>query len=200
MQPKPLRLAVFLSGSGTTLQNLIDCIATSSLAAEIALVVSNKAGVLGLEKAKLAGIPTAVVMRKDYANLEAFSERFFDLAAEAEVDLVCLAGFLAKLKIPSDFAGHVLNIHPSLLPRHGGKGMYGIHVHEAVLKAGDKFTGCTVHLVDDEYDHGQIVHQRRIPVTFNDTPESLAKRVFAEECLAYPEAIRMWAAKFQEST
>jgi phosphoribosylglycinamide formyltransferase-1 len=134
-----------------------------------------------------------VITRKYYPNLEAFSEANFAEIREAGADLVCLAGYLQKLRIPADFQRKVLNIHPSLLPKFGGKGMYGHFVHEAVLKAGDTESGCTVHYVDDEYDHGEMILQHRVPVLPSDTPEILAKRVFEQECLAYPEAIRMLA-------
>ena len=190
----PIRLAVLLSGSGTTLQNLIDRIADGRLTAQIALVVASKATAFGLERAQRAGIPTAVVERKAHATVESFSAAVFQHCRESGASLVCLAGFLHLLRIPADFAGRVLNIHPALLPAFGGKGMYGHHVHEAVLRAGAAESGCTVHLVDDEYDHGPIVVQKRVPVLPGDTPDALAARVFAAECDAYPEAIRLVAA------
>jgi phosphoribosylglycinamide formyltransferase-1 len=191
------RLAILLSGSGTTLQNLIDQIADGRLTARIVQVVSSKSNVQGIERARSAGLPTAVVERKQFDSVEAFSAATFEHCRAARADLVCLAGFLQLLRIPAEFAGRVLNIHPALLPAFGGKGMYGHHVHEAVLKAGVAESGCTVHLVDDEYDHGPIVVQKRVPVRPGDTRDTLAARVFAAECLAYPEAIQIVAGKLR---
>lgn len=185
---KPIRLAVLLSGSGTTLQNLID-----RRVGDIALVVGSKPTAYGVERAKAAGLPVAVVERKASSSTEAFSDAIFSHCRAANVELVCLAGFLQLLRVPDDFAGRVLNIHPALLPAFGGKGMYGHHVHEAVLTYGAKVSGCTVHFVDQEYDHGPVVLQRAVEVREDDTPDTLAARVFAAECEAYPEAIRLFA-------
>jgi formyltetrahydrofolate-dependent phosphoribosylglycinamide formyltransferase len=193
LMKSPIRVAVFLSGNGTTLQNLIDRIAAGKLRAQIALVVSNHADVYGLKRAANAGIPTAVVERKDYQSREEFSRRLFDLCRNAKADLVCLAGFLQLIDIPDDFQGRVMNIHPALIPAFCGKGYYGNHVHEAVLAYGAKVSGCTVHFCDSQYDHGPIILQRTVPVLDDDTPDSLAARVFEQECEAYPEAIRLFA-------
>src|SRR5262249_1110183 len=122
-----------------------------------------------------------------------FGRRIFDLVRQSGADLVCMAGFLQLLPIPDDFRGRVMNIHPALLPAFGGKGMCGRRVHEAVLSAGEKGSGCTVHFAGREYDHGPIIVQRTVPVLEGDTPETLAARVFEQECEAYPEAIRMVA-------
>jgi phosphoribosylglycinamide formyltransferase-1 len=186
---QPIRLAVLLSGEGTTLQNLLDRIADGRLRARIVQVVSSKAGVGGLLRAERAGIPAAVVQRKTCASTEEFSESVFAHCRRANADLVCMAGFLQLLRIPADFREKVLNIHPSLIPAFCGKGFYGRHVHEAVLTSGVKVTGCTVHFADYQYDHGPIVSQRVVPVLPEDTPDSLANRVFQQECEAYPEAI-----------
>jgi phosphoribosylglycinamide formyltransferase-1 len=188
---KSIRIAVLLSGSGTTLQNLIDRIADGRLDAKIVQVVSSKANAFGVERARKANLPVAVVERKQFDSVESFSSAIFEHCRDA--DLVCLAGFLQLLKPPGDFSGRVLNIHPALLPAFGGKGMYGHHVHEAVLKAGVAESGCTVHFVDDHYDHGEIVVQKRVPVLPGDTPDTLATRIFTYECEAFPEAIRLWA-------
>ena len=158
---QPLRLAVLLSGSGRTLDNLLERIASGHLAATIELVVSSREDVRGVRIAEAAGIPVSVVM----------------------------AGFLHLVRIPAGFAGRVINIHPSLLPAFGGKGFHGMHVHRAVIDRGCTISGCTVHLVDDEYDHGRILLQKSVPVLPDDTPDSLAARVFAAECEALPEAI-----------
>jgi len=189
-----LRLAVLLSGGGTTLQNLLNQIAGGRLPAEILFVLSSHADAFGLLRAEQAGVPTAVVERADYASREEFSQAIFERCRQAGVDLVCLAGFLQLLLIPEDFHGRVMNIHPSLIPAFCGKGYYGHRVHEAALAYGVKISGCTVHLADNLYDHGPIILQRAVPVLDSDTPETLAARVFEQECEAYPEAIRLFAA------
>jgi phosphoribosylglycinamide formyltransferase-1 len=189
-----LPIAVLLSGGGTTLQNLLDSRADGALPVRVVQVVSSRESAFGLERARRAGLPAEVVLRKDHPSVEAFSERIFDLCRSAGAEVVCLAGFLQLLRIPDDYTGRVLNIHPALLPAFGGKGMYGRHVHEAVLQYGAKVSGCTVHFCDNQYDHGPIVLQRTVPVLDDDTPDTLAARVFAEECVAYPEAIRLFVA------
>jgi formyltetrahydrofolate-dependent phosphoribosylglycinamide formyltransferase len=190
-----IRLAVFLSGSGTTLQNFIDRIADGRLRAKVAVVVSSKADAFGLERAKKEGIPTAIVERKKCASVEEFSDKLFGHCRQAEAELVCMAGFLQLIRVPEDFIGRVMNIHPALIPAFCGKGFYGHHVYEAAIAAGVKVSGCTVHFADNEYDHGPIILQRAVPVLSEDTPESLAARVFEQECDAYPEAIRLFAEK-----
>lgn len=190
---QPIRLAVLLSGGGTTLQNLLDRIGAGTLRAEIACVISNKADAFGLTRARQAGIAAFVVDRKTCVSCEEFSKRIFDPCRAAGVDLVCMAGFLQLLHIPDDFVGRVLNIHPSLIPAFCGKGFHGAAVHRAALEMGVKVSGCTVHFADNEYDRGPIVSQRVVPVHGDDTPESLAARVFEQECQAYPEAIQWFA-------
>ena len=189
----PIRLAILLSGSGTTLQNLLDRIADGRLAAEIVLVVSSKADAFGLERARSAGVPTSTISRKEAGSLEAFSEEVFAACREARADLVCMAGFLQLLRVPDEFLGRVMNIHPALIPAFCGKGFYGNRVHEAVLEYGAKVSGCTVHFADNEFDHGPIILQRTVPVLDDDTPDSLAVRVFEQECEAYPQAIKWFA-------
>jgi formyltetrahydrofolate-dependent phosphoribosylglycinamide formyltransferase len=188
-----LRLAVLLSAGGTTLQNLLDRTADGRLRAQIGLVVSSRGDAFGLRRAEGAGVPTAVVERKECASRAEFSERVFDLCRQAQADLVCLAGFLQLLHIPDDFQGRVMNIHPSLIPAFCGKGYYGHHVHEAALAYGVKVSGCTVHFADNVYDHGPIILQRVVPVLDDDTPDALAARVFEQESEAYPEAIHLFA-------
>jgi len=189
----PLRLAVLLSGSGTTLQNLLDRIADGRLRVEIVLVVSSKADAFGLERARRAGVPTVAISRKEAGSVEAFSQRIFAACREARAGLVCLAGFLQLLRVPDDFLGRVMNIHPALIPAFCGKGFYGHRVHEAVLECGAKLSGCTVHFADNEYDHGPIISQRIVAVRDDDTPDTLAARVFEQECEAYPQAIQWFA-------
>jgi formyltetrahydrofolate-dependent phosphoribosylglycinamide formyltransferase len=192
MSQRPLQLAVLVSGSGTTLQNVLDEIRAGRLNAEIPLVIGSRPELVGLQRATKAGIPNVVVDRRSYPDCADFSRRVFDLCAEANVDLVCLAGWLCLLDLPDRFAGKVMNIHPALLPSFGGRGLYGRKVHEAVLAHGCKLSGCTVHFVDNTYDTGPIILQRACPVLDDDTPESLARRVFEEEKIAYPEAIRLF--------
>ncbi|MHB1425386.1 MAG: phosphoribosylglycinamide formyltransferase [Gemmataceae bacterium] len=189
----PIRLAVLLSGGGTTLQNLLDRVGDDLLRAEIAVVVSSKAEALGLTRARQANIPAFVVERKSCSSREEFSARIFTHCRDASVDLVCLAGFLQLLHIAEDFRNRVLNIHPALIPAFCGKGCHGLAIHRAALERGVKVSGCTVHFADNEYDRGPIVSQRVVPVLDDDTPESLATRVFAAECEAYPQAIQWFA-------
>jgi len=188
-ESRPIRLVVLISGAGTTLQNLIDRIGRGQLPAEIAHVVSSRAGVLGVQRAEQAGLPVTIVERRKCTPPE-FQQRVWEIIQAAAPELVCMAGWLHLLSIPSDYRYRVLNIHPALLPAFGGKGFYGRHVHEAVLAAGVKVSGCTVHFADETYDTGPIILQRCVPVFDEDTPETLAARVFAAECEAYPEAIR----------
>ena len=191
---EPLRLAVLLSGSGRTLDNLLERIASGHLAATIELVVSSREDVRGVRIAEAAGIPVSVVSPRGVAVAD-FSQAIFDACDSCLADLVVMAGFLHLVRIPSRFAGRVVNINPSLLPAFGGKGFHGMHVHRAVIERGCTISGCTVHLVDDEYDHGRILLQRSVPVLPDDTPDSLAARVFAAECEALPEAIARFSPK-----
>jgi phosphoribosylglycinamide formyltransferase 1 len=192
MTERPIQLAVLVSGSGTTLQNLLDEIRAGRLNAQVPIVVGSRPELVGLNRAAKAGIRNVVVDRRAHPDCADFSRRVFDLCAEANVDLICLAGWLCLLDLPARFAGKVMNIHPALLPSFGGRGMYGRKVHEAVLSHGCKLSGCTVHFVDNSYDTGPIIIQRACPVLDDDTPEALAHRVFGEEKIAYPEAIRLF--------
>jgi phosphoribosylglycinamide formyltransferase-1 len=187
--PDPIRLVCLVSGGGTTLQNLLDRVADGSLPAQIVGVVSSRGDAFGVERAERAGVPVAVEPRGP-----GFAERVWAAVRGFGPQLACFAGWLHLLPIPPDSRHRVLNIHPSLLPAFGGKGMYGHHVHEAVLAYGAKVSGCTVHFADDTYDTGPIVVQKCVPVRDADTPDTLAARVFAAECEAYPEAIRLIAA------
>ena len=157
------------------------------------MVIASRPNIRGIEIGKAAGIPTHLVRPKDFPTVEAYSDAMARLLDEARVDLVCLAGFLSYWIIPDRYLGRVMNIHPALLPAFGGKGMYGHHVHEAVLRRGCKVSGCTVHFVNNAYDEGPIILQRAVPVYAEDTPDDLAARVFEQECIAYPEAIRLFA-------
>ena len=191
---RPVRLAVLLSGSGTTLQNFIDCIAGGRLTAEIVLVLASRADAGGLQRARAAGIAAVAVPRKDFADVDAFNDALHAELARYEVDLIILAGFLSPFQLRGRYHGRVLNIHPALIPAFCGKGFYGERVHRAVLEAGVRVSGCTVHFADDQYDHGPIVLQGVVPVLDDDTPEALASRVHTLENELYPEAVRLWAA------
>jgi phosphoribosylglycinamide formyltransferase-1 len=192
MPLSPINLAVLASGAGTTLQNLIDRIGERSLDARIKLVVASKPGLQAQQRAADAELPSVVVNRKSFDGVPAFSQRIFSLCDEANVDLVCLAGWLCLLDVPARYEHTVMNIHPALLPAFGGRGMYGSRVHQAVIEHGCKVSGCTVHFVDNAYDNGPIIIQKTCDVRDDDTPQTLAGRVFELERVAYPEAIRLF--------
>jgi phosphoribosylglycinamide formyltransferase-1 len=190
----PVRLGVLLSGGGRTLQNLIDRIEDGSLPARIEVVLSSHPGVKGLERARNHRLPAVTVDYKAHPDAAAFSQAVTQELDRYPIDLVIMAGFIRRYLYPPQYEGRVLNIHPALLPDFGGKGFHGRHVHEAVLREGRTESGCTVHIVDHQYDRGTIVLQKRVPVLPGDTPDTLADRVFQAECEAYPEAIRRMAA------
>lgn len=189
----PANLLVLLSGSGRTLLNLADSIHRGELPARISLVVASKP-CLGEEHARARGLETHIIRGVIPP------EQLLQLARDAHADWVILAGYLKMVRIPEQLRGRVINIHPALLPDFGGPGMYGHHVHEAVLAAGRTESGCTVHFCDDRYDTGHIILQRRCPVLPGDTPDTLAARVFEQECLAYPEALRSLITQQQAPT
>jgi formyltetrahydrofolate-dependent phosphoribosylglycinamide formyltransferase len=193
------RLAVLASGGGRSLENLQAVIARGELAAELALVVADRPGIGALERSARLRIETLVLPYADLGGPAGFSARVFAELDTRAVTLCVLAGFLRLLKVPPHWSGRVLNIHPSLLPAFGGKGFYGERVHAAVLAAGVPETGCTVHFVDDQYDHGQPILQRRVPVLPGDDAHTLAARVFEQETLALPEAIRRVLAQRAEA-
>ncbi len=190
----PLRLGVLVSGGGRSLENLAQQIQQNRLPAQIALVVSNSPAAFALERAVRLGIASLVIPHRDHASAQDFSRAIFSALEAQRIDLVVLAGFLRLLVIPEVWLGRVINIHPSLLPAFGGKGYFGERVHQAVIDRGVQFTGCTVHYVTNEYDSGPILVQRCIEVRASDDVHSLAERVFEEEKLALPEAIRLHAA------
>ncbi len=187
-----LKLAVLISGGGRTLANIIEKINEGYLSAQVVVVISSRAGVKGLEIAEREGIPSVVITRKG-KTLEQFSNEITAALDKFSPELICLAGFMCFYRIPEHYLGRVMNIHPALLPCFGGKGMYGHRVHEAVLQAGCKVSGCTVHFADNEYDHGPIIIQRTVPVLDDDTADTLAARVFEQEKIAYPQAIKLFA-------
>jgi phosphoribosylglycinamide formyltransferase-1 len=188
----PIRLAVCASGGGTTLQNLIDLIRARKLHAQIVRVVASRPRIAAIDKANAAGISLALADRSA-KSLADFSRSVFDPIRQSQADLVILGGFLSLVEIPPEFAGKVINIHPALLPAFCGKGFHGAAVHRAVIESGVKVTGCTVHFADATYDTGPIILQRSVPVLDDDTPETVAARVFQAECQVLPEAITLYA-------
>lgn len=189
----PLPIAVLISGGGTTLRNILQKIAAGELNVAVKLVISSNPSAGGLRFAAAAAIPAIVLRYKDYPNPEAYRDAVFQPCREAGVQLVVMGGFLKHVLIPPDFEHRVMNIHPGLIPAFCGQGFYGHHVHQAALDYGVKLSGCTVHFADNEYDHGPIILQRTVPVLDDDTPETLAARIFEQECETYPEAIRLFA-------
>jgi len=190
-----MRLAVFASGGGTNFQAILDAIDRGLVPAEPVCCVSNTPDAGALDRAERAGVPTAVVAPSDYTNPTAFGRALLDVMEAQNVTFVALAGYM--LKVPSNvvdaYQNRMTNVHPALLPAFGGKGMYGMHVHEAVIEYGVHWSGATVHLVDEEYDHGPIVLQEPVPVYPDDTPQSLADRIKEVEHRLYPEALRLFA-------
>jgi phosphoribosylglycinamide formyltransferase-1 len=190
---EPLRIAALLSGGGRTLLNIADHIDDGRLNAEVAIVIASREKIAGVERARARGFDVRIARVRDFPTEEDMHDAITRWMVEKEVQLVCLCGYLRWVRIDEPFVGRVMNIHPALLPDFGGKGMYGEHVHRAVLAAGRTTSGCTVHFVDEHYDHGPTIVQRTCPVMADDTPHTLAARVFEQECLAYPEAIRLFA-------
>ncbi len=189
-----LRLGVLLSGGGRTLMNILDAIADGRIAAEVAAVICSRE-CKGAERARARGLDVHVVPYEQMPDKETYSGKITELLDAAAVDLICMAGFLSFWRIPPHYDGRVINIHPALLPAFGGKGFYGEKVHAAALESGAKISGCTVHFVNNEaYDDGPIILQRCVPVAEGDTVDTLAARIFEQECIAYPEAIRLFAA------
>jgi formyltetrahydrofolate-dependent phosphoribosylglycinamide formyltransferase len=190
---KSIRLGVLISGGGTTLMNILEYIEEGKLNAKVSVVISSRSKVAGVERAKNAGLDVKILRKKDYPDIDDFSKQIEQTLASANVDLIIQGGWLCLWKIPLRYENRVMNIHPALLPSFGGQGMWGHHVHEAVLKAGCKISGCTVHFCTNEYDKGPIIVQRSCPVKDGDTPDTLAARVFEQECIAYPQAIKLFA-------
>mgnify|MGYP001815417385 CR=1 FL=1 len=189
-----VRIAVLLSGSGRTLENFLARIDEGTLGLEIGAVVSSRSDVRGVEVARKAGLPCAVFRRKDYDSVAAHNEAINRWLEDFGVGMIVLAGYLCFYIKPDGFSGPVVNIHPALLPRFGGQGFYGDRVHRAVLEAGDAESGCTVHLVDDQYDTGRILGQERVPVLPGDDVATLAARVFEAECRLYPAVLERLTA------
>ncbi len=192
---RSLRIGVLVSGNGTNLQAILDACARGDIVGGVALVVSSSATAFALERARRAGVPTVVLAPKEFSDRASYDARLTDILHSARVELVCLAGFLRILtpQFVQQFAGRIMNIHPALLPAFGGPGMYGAHVHKAVLASGVKVSGCTVHFADETPDGGPIILQSAVTVEDDDTVETLAARLGAEEHRLYPAAIRLFA-------
>lgn len=187
------KLAVLVSGGGSNLQSIIDQTKNGILKdiAEVVIVISNNPSAYGLERAKKGNIKAVAL---DYKNMskQDYDDQMYKLIKESGADIICLAGYLKKIsdKIVKEYKSRILNIHPALLPKFGGKGMYGHFVHEAVVKAKEKKSGPTVHYVDENYDTGSIILQKEVPVYETDTPEDVAKRVLVQEHIIFPQAIK----------
>lgn len=192
-----LNLAVLGSGRGSNFQSILTAIQQGRIpGVQVRLVISNNsgAGILGI--ARTHSLPALHVSEKQYRDENEFVGALLGILRSHEVDAIVLAGYMKRLhpRLVRAYRNRILNIHPALLPRFGGKGMYGLHVHEAVIAAGEKISGATVHIVDEEYDHGSIILQQTVPVSPDDTPETLAAKVLTVEHQLYPEALRLFAA------
>ncbi len=189
---KKLRIGFLASHNGSNMQAIIDAIKKGELDAEPAVVISNNSNAYALERAKKEGIPAYHISSKHFETEEQLDQEILNTLIKHNVNIVCLAGYMKKIgpKVLAHFKNRVLNIHPALLPKFGGKGMFGRYVHEAVLKAGEKQSGCTVHIVDEHYDHGKILGQRVVPVLAEDTVETLSQKVLEEEHKLYPEVLQ----------
>ena len=188
--------AVLVSGGGSNLLAILRAQQERRLgAARVMLVISSKAGVKALDHARDYAVPTEVIERKAFASEDLFQSALLQALQDAGIQLICLAGYLRHLgpEIIAAYRGRILNIHPALLPKYGGAGMYGHHVHEAVVKAGETVSGCSVHAVDEEFDHGPVLARMEVPVFISDTPETLAARVLEQEHLLYPKTIATFA-------
>ncbi|MBI4536080.1 MAG: phosphoribosylglycinamide formyltransferase [Ignavibacteriae bacterium] len=193
---RTLDIAVFGSGRGSNFQAILDAIQQGRIpGARICLVVSNNARAGILEIARSSGVPAEHLSEKAFASETAFVDYLLATLRKHSANFIVLAGYMKRLhqRIIEAYRNRIINIHPALLPRYGGQGMYGMHVHEAVIAARERFSGATVHVVDEQYDHGRIILQRRIPVSPDDSSESLAAKVLKIEHELYPEAIRMFA-------
>jgi phosphoribosylglycinamide formyltransferase-1 len=188
------RLALFISGTGGNALNLIRACAEGTVPAEPVLGLASSAKPGGLQRLADAGLATALLLRPEFPDDLAYSEACYQRAEAAGAEVIALCGWLKKLVVPPRWQGRILNIHPGLLPEFGGPGMYGMHVHRAVLAAGASESGCTVHLVDDLYDHGRILDRATVPVLPGDRPEDLQARVYQQEMLLYPRALGAFLA------
>ncbi len=189
---KKTRLAVLISGGGRTMLNIQEHIDSGYLNAEISVVISSRLKVTGVERTKNAGLPLEIIRKKDFEDIKQFSNAILEILEKYKIDLVMLGGWLCLWEIPNKYENKVINTHPALLPSFGGQGMWGHHVHEAVLERGCKLSGCTVHFCTNKYDQGPIIIQRACEVKDDDDADKLADRVFEQECIAVPQAIKLF--------
>lgn len=191
-----IRIAVLVSGHsrGSNMQAIIDACQRGEIDGQVVLVIGTRSEAPALQRAQESGVRTRVISPRNLSE-EEYAQKLLHALEEAKVDLVCLAGYMRLLPaaVVQAYAGRVMNIHPALLPLFGGKGMYGERVHQAVLEAGMKVSGCTVHFVDEQYDTGPIIVQRCVPVEEEDTWETLAARVLVQEHQAYVQAVKLFA-------
>lgn len=184
-------IVVFASGSGTNFQSLIDAVKAGQIPARIQGLITNKSNIKALERAHAHGIESVVLAPSAFESEQAYVDALQKTLADWKADLIVLAGYM--IKVPADiiekYEGRILNIHPSLLPKYGGKGFYGIKVHRAVIENNERESGCTVHIVNEEYDQGPVLAQKKVPVLKTDTPEILAKRVLQKEHELLPEVV-----------
>lgn len=190
---KRLPIAVLISGTGRTLKNINQRVAAGTLDVDVRLVIASTARATGIQYAADAGVVSRVLLRKDFDSDVAYSGAIFAACRETGAELVVLAGWLKLLVVPDDYRNRVVNIHPGLIPSFCGKGFFGHHVHQAAIDYGVKLSGCTVHFVDHQYDHGPVILQKAVPVSHEDTCDTLAARVFEAECSALPEALQLIA-------
>lgn len=185
-----MNITVFASGGGTDFQSVIDGVESGLIKANINMLIASKPDIYAIERAKKHSIPFAVFCKRDYDSLDEMFDKIIALLKREKTDLIVLAGYLTILSanIVKEFEGRIINIHPSLLPKFGGEGMYGLKVHEAVIKAGEKESGCTVHFVDMGADTGKIIAQAKVKVE-NDTPESLQQKVLKKEHELLPQVV-----------
>jgi phosphoribosylglycinamide formyltransferase 1 len=190
-------IVVFASGSGTNFQAIIDAVKAKSIDADITGLITNKSNIPAIDRASNAGIPCRVILPSQYSDSTAFGLAILDVLDEWKPDLIVLAGYMIKVpnNVTRQYRGRIINIHPALLPGFGGKGFYGERVHRAVLEAGEQESGCTVHYVDEDYDRGPIIAQKKVPVLPGDTPQTLAERILHEEHQLLPTVIQQLLSK-----
>ena len=190
----PLRIAGLMSGGGRTLINILDQINAGKLNATVELVIASRGEIEGIKRAEDRGLDVNIIRKRDFDSEELMHDAITDALIAKQIGLVCLCGYLRWFRVDENLRDRVINIHPALLPDFGGNGMHGMNVHRAVLQANRRVSGCSVHFVDEHYDQGPVILQKACPVLENDTPDTLAARVFELECLAYPQAIKLFSA------
>lgn len=194
------RISVFASGSGSNFQSIINAVERKEIDAEICGLVTNKEDIKAIERAEKAGIPVAVIKPADYPDSDSFSDSLLKQLKQWNPSLIVLAGYLALIPQPviAAYENRIINIHPSLLPKYGGPGYYGRHVHQAVLDAGETRSGCSVHYVTGQYDEGEVIRQTEVPVLPGDTPETLAERILSEEHKLLPDVINQLLTEIKQ--